>query len=128
MNNSKNIFFLFLGPMLFFSTIYTDNGCMDWSKHAYYCNDGVKICNNESRYHNDSKQWHRVPCACPCWKYKPSTGRQNICVYCGHAHVEPGTSASQDIRYPKIALRCAPNARDQRPAYYVPKKIQRNQN
>lgn len=118
---NKIIFFV---TALISAHVYADAGCMDTSKHAFYCNDGKEICEMRSK---DTKELHRVPCSCPCWKYKPSS-RRNRCVYCNHFH-DPAFNAhaADDRHYPKLALRRALSARGQRPAYYVPKKIQRCQ-
>jgi|GEM_PF-6963423 len=127
MNNAQNLFFLLIAVLCLFKLSHADTGCMDRSKHAYFCNDGAAICHNASRYGNDMKRWHRVPCSCPCWKYKPAS-RRNICVYCNHAH-DPAENAraAKDIDYPTIRLTRAMSYAGQRPAYYVPKKIQRCQ-
>lgn len=107
--------------LVILSTLYTiaksDGACMDRSKHAYFCNDKWGVC--KSRYH-DHKELHRVPCTCPCWKYKTT----KKCVYCGHYrdpqyNNHPGTTQT----YPSIKFaECSPK---QRPPYYITKRIKR---
>ncbi len=65
----------------FFTTIplETKVGCMDNSRHGYLCNDGPEICKTRLC---DNKEWHAVPCTCPC----PLHARQKdgYCIHCGH--------------------------------------------
>lgn len=109
---NKVIYLLFIFSICY-TIIKADEKCMDRSRHAYFCNDGAEVC--ALRYHDD-KKLHRVPCSCPCWRYKTT----KKCVYCGHYRDPKDTSVHGRTTYPSIKFaECSPK---QRPQYYVPKR------
>lgn len=57
-------------------------GCLDNSRHGYLCNDGCDICSTRMY---DNKEWHTVPCTCPC--LMKDRAIDGFCIICGHRHV-----------------------------------------
>lgn len=117
--NNKPLLFLIIFSALY-SLLKADDACMDRSRHAYFCNDGQEVCNK--RYH-DNKKLHKVPCSCPCWRYKAT----KKCRYCGH-YRDPfyNNHPGETRTYPTIKL-CKGTVPKQRPLYYVQKRIKRCQ-
>jgi hypothetical protein len=58
-----------------------EEGCMDKSKHAYFCNEGCTICRSP-----DYKQLYYVNCSCPCSRF-PQLQRFGQCLRCKHYRV-----------------------------------------